>query len=509
MCRKFYHDDAYITLRYAFNFLNGHGLLWNPGEAPVEGYSNFLFLLLISALGYLGIDLQLASQLLNVLAYAGILAVLFVYARHYERSQQRVTTAFILCSLLFVSDWNLIIWSFGGLEAVFLALLILSAVVLFVRYLESDSISLLVTSSVMFCLAGMTRLDSGLFIALSGFVLVIRSVAEKKYSHVLYFALPGLIFIPFFVGRYWYYGDLFPNTFYAKAGNYSFYRLFTGSIYNLLYLLMPPFLLSLVFLLAFRQRKQVKNDSRLRYLLLLAVTQFCYVLYSGGDHMPAFRFYVSIEPVLLITLYHLLSYETGQWTLRRSKAVVSALACYLVLQVAFHLFVPIKADNAAFFGKIIGEYINKNFPEGSLVALNTAGSTPYYAPDMNFIDMLGLNDYHIARQHTEINFELVFQNRPGHAKGDGQYVLGREPDYIILGPALGLNADDKQWFISGYEIIQQEAFSQHYEAVTVNIDVSSVDGIDMYPHKRIKDGYLTFVYFKRIQAGESDSKPYN
>ena len=49
--RMFYHDDAFITLRYARNFLAGDGLVWNPGEA-VQGYTNFLFLLGVGAVGF-------------------------------------------------------------------------------------------------------------------------------------------------------------------------------------------------------------------------------------------------------------------------------------------------------------------------------------------------------------------------------------------------------------------------------------------------------------------------
>ena len=37
-------DDAFISFRYARNLLEGHGLVFNPGEY-VEGYSNFLWTL--------------------------------------------------------------------------------------------------------------------------------------------------------------------------------------------------------------------------------------------------------------------------------------------------------------------------------------------------------------------------------------------------------------------------------------------------------------------------------
>ena len=31
---RFIQDDAFISYRYAMNFVYGHGLVWNPGERP-------------------------------------------------------------------------------------------------------------------------------------------------------------------------------------------------------------------------------------------------------------------------------------------------------------------------------------------------------------------------------------------------------------------------------------------------------------------------------------------
>ena len=38
-------DDAMISMRYARNLAAGHGLAWNAGQPPVEGYTNFLWTL--------------------------------------------------------------------------------------------------------------------------------------------------------------------------------------------------------------------------------------------------------------------------------------------------------------------------------------------------------------------------------------------------------------------------------------------------------------------------------
>ena len=50
--RDFFHDDGYIGLRYVRHWLEGHGPRWNPGETPVEGYSNFLYLALVALLAW-------------------------------------------------------------------------------------------------------------------------------------------------------------------------------------------------------------------------------------------------------------------------------------------------------------------------------------------------------------------------------------------------------------------------------------------------------------------------
>ena len=42
-------DDAFISFRYARNLLEGHGLVFNPGER-VEGYTNLLWVLELAAL---------------------------------------------------------------------------------------------------------------------------------------------------------------------------------------------------------------------------------------------------------------------------------------------------------------------------------------------------------------------------------------------------------------------------------------------------------------------------
>src|SRR5687768_6252470 len=68
-------DDAYISYRYAANLVAGHGLVFNPGER-VEGYSNFLYVMLVApGIALFGRDAAYSwSVALNVLLLLGALA---------------------------------------------------------------------------------------------------------------------------------------------------------------------------------------------------------------------------------------------------------------------------------------------------------------------------------------------------------------------------------------------------------------------------------------------------
>ena len=58
-------DDSLISLTYAVRLATGEGLTWASGE-HVEGYSNPLWVLVVSGLIRLGIDALLAARLLGV-----------------------------------------------------------------------------------------------------------------------------------------------------------------------------------------------------------------------------------------------------------------------------------------------------------------------------------------------------------------------------------------------------------------------------------------------------------
>ena len=73
-------DDAFISFRYAENLAVGHGPVWNTGER-VEGYTNFLWVLLLSLPAALDASLVVSSQVMGVLASVGVFAAVYGLAR--------------------------------------------------------------------------------------------------------------------------------------------------------------------------------------------------------------------------------------------------------------------------------------------------------------------------------------------------------------------------------------------------------------------------------------------
>ena len=83
-------DDAYISFRYVKNFVQGQGLVYNPGER-VEGYTNFLWVMLLVPFAWLGLDLALVSIALTLACSCATLALMAWLVRRYAPTPERLS----------------------------------------------------------------------------------------------------------------------------------------------------------------------------------------------------------------------------------------------------------------------------------------------------------------------------------------------------------------------------------------------------------------------------------
>jgi len=487
----FFHDDAYITLRYSQNWLAGEGIVWNPGER-VEGYTSFLHLAFITLVGKLGGDLPAISRGIGIASWLAICWIIAFVFRSPSPSTHYSPRAVLI--LLIPSSFPLIAWSVGGLETtLYTALLML----LTYRFSQFDISSCqqpikLIGFGLLLACVTMTRPEAILFVFITGlFTLFGKDLTSRNWRAlgILTVSFLGL-WIPYFLWRWNYYGDFFPNTYYAKMNTEGLTRLANGFYYLHTFARIPPFLLLLGLacpLLALLRLRCSDHHQRflgrpIAYMLTIAVVATVYVCYTGGDHMPAYRFMVPILPIyswlIAISVPVILPglIKQTRWP------VMVVLMVIVLLQVSLSILSLLDArhrDPAAAVGQDVGIWIRDHFPASCVIALNTAGSTPFHAPDQQFIDMLGLNDRHIAKRQ-ETPMLTAWQQFPGHSKGDGQYVLSRKPDFIILGPAQGLPANtnfaastDVAWFLSDQELAASSQFYQQYRMRKVTFQGAS------------------------------------
>jgi hypothetical protein len=487
--RFFLHDDAFISLRYAQNFADAGDLSWNLGDR-VEGYTNFLYVLISSALLKIGVDPVVTVRVINV--FAVILLVWAVYAGAralFPRSAEATALGFALI----LGNVSVSVWLLGGLEAPLSAAFIAGAMAFLIRAFTRFDGPLpyrdLSYAGVAFALAVLTRPDGVIIVAATFFAILIAAPVNLKKrisSGMIVAGIPFVVFMAHLLWRVSYYGDVLPNTFHAKVGLDLAVRLGRVGDYLLrsALLFLPVMTCSV---LALATALTWGRINRVAIVLLIVCTTFVgYVIWSGGDHMAAARVLLPISgPFALLVV--------ALWgSLRLVPARIVFMVCLLLLTVAAINARSYRMDWAAFNGTIVGRYIEDSWPAGSKVGLSTAGSTPFHAPSHTYIDMLGLNDRTIATRE-DVPLLARRQSMPGHGKGDGAYVLSLEPDYLILGGSEGINiVDADKWFLTGVELRELDGFNNCYTVETATLPIPT----DLIKY-RPTAGEITFTYYRR------------
>src|SRR5207249_2428041 len=73
-------DDSFISYRFAHNWAQGLGPVYQPGDR-VEGYTSFLWVALLALCGRLGLDPETASKAIGLVSAAAVLPVVYLLAR--------------------------------------------------------------------------------------------------------------------------------------------------------------------------------------------------------------------------------------------------------------------------------------------------------------------------------------------------------------------------------------------------------------------------------------------
>ncbi len=366
---RFAFDDAFISFRYAEHLAQGHGLVWNIGEAPLEGYTNFLWTLLMSSAFVLSIDPELFSWIISMACFVGSLLGVYFLAGDSAYLVYRTHISTIPSKLV------------------------------------------LLMTSILFAFALMTRLDSAIVVGVLGLAClntIAYSQTDTRYKIIstIAISLPTLLMVGgWLLWKLSYYGDILPNTFYAKADtNFLAIVLKRGSFYLIGFWLsywLFPFLVLIVYRIF---KRKIHSFEVIPFIILLIWT--LYLFYIGGDFME-YRFMVPVLPLLMVLIvatiaqYKNIYLQAGLILIVIGGSIFHAMTFKLVASdMRMHHIDGMRNVQSHLYsdwddiGKVLGEAFN--YDRTITIATTPAGLIPYYSK-LRTIDMLGLNDAWIAR----------------------------------------------------------------------------------------------------------------
>lgn len=430
-------DDAYISFRYARNVAEGNGLVWNLGER-VEGYTNFLW-----TLG-LGLGLRLTGIPADVLGLWGCLAVLAANL--------------------------LVVWRIGrvlaGPRHIPLAPLLLGAHAVFVSFgttgMETGACSLAVNLTLWALvsrddsrgsfLAGaaaiaatLLRPDHALFYVAGAAVVAWGARADRRrfLIHTAAYSAPFLVYVAYMVWKLGYYGDLLPNTYYAKSANLSWFA--QGGVYALSFYLGAGAWLWLVAALSGVRGLNTGRGHRrfFGFAVLSFVAYNVYVAKVGGDFMFA-RFYISLLPLLAVGAEFCILSLLEDGRLRTAAAVGAAVAVGCVplrtydsihegsrigirAQWEVYSLVTWEPPGVSHRSRLYGDFFKATLVDRGIDATLAAPGIGLlgYITRLPVVDIRGLTDRTVGRQ------SITKRSRPGHEKlATSEYIAERGVDII-------------------------------------------------------------------------------
>jgi arabinofuranosyltransferase len=475
-------DDAFISFRYAVNLAHGFGLVYNPGER-VEGYSNFLWTVLMAAGARVGMDLSLLAMVISLLSALVTLALLWDWSRRlYARREEAVFMA--LPALVFAATGSQARYVVSGMETLFFGCLLMAA--LYALIVKRRPLG----AGLLFGLATMTRPEGLMYASLAAGMTLLAGSDEdwtaaanrgagfwgeprarrRNLRNALLLAGGALLlFVPYFAWRYHYYGYPFPNTYYAKAGGFSVSRLGRGLKVLLevsgMWSAFPLWLLAMAGMVTLRRRLTLQVSA------LWVLVTIAYFVFVGGDFLGFFgpRFLMPIFPLLLLLVAEGLRNAAelcrrlidrrraaAADASRRSRTIAGAALVSVALLAGNALWCswPADFDRLPLLArqmealKYLGKWLHDSTPSTAVLATGGAGIVPFYS-ERYTIDMYGLADEHIGHMKPlAVGFKQV-----AHEKFDPRYVLDRKPDLLLsymerngLARAAGLaRANQRVW----------------------------------------------------------------
>ncbi len=419
-------DDAGISFTYARNLANGFGLVSQPGVEPVEGYSNFTWVLLFVSFHFFNLfHPVIIPKLLCIILILFSFIILHKTFSLITPNSLRIT---FICLCLLSLNTSFAIWTSSGLENPLYVFLGVATLYQTVKLSLSLEVKRVMSIAVLTALLAMTRPDGILYFLIPVVFLLINFFFRKDPIKTIavnltaYLAVFILIFGSYLLFRFFYFNDIFPNVYYAKGGPLiadliNLLRLnpgMYGKIYHLfnsaIYLWGSFFLIGLIILTAYLV--YIKDFSKQHFVLLLMLI-FSVAIYAllPADWMGEFRF-----ATLFFPLVYAYSFIIGDRVIKKfnrkkfPKFLLPVILIIILIGPSIKNFVnrtnQFRKEPTVPFSMVANEYgytFNNyakilNVEKGSFLVPDVGG-TLYYS-NLRIYDLAGLIDKIIARAET-------------------------------------------------------------------------------------------------------------
>ncbi|HUH97524.1 MAG TPA: hypothetical protein VLZ89_09215 [Anaerolineales bacterium] len=392
------YEDAAMLMRYADHLAHGYGIVWNIGEPPVDGATDFLFMVTVAGLMKIGVPLGRAVRGLGLFSVAALVLLIYWVNRKLWGSPV-VWAAFSALFLLVGTGLTYVAAYFG---APFFALFAALAWTLGLLLMQQQDPPLWL--SLLFALSGLVAglirpegvILAGLMLAA---VIVMKGWRASARTIAVFLAVFLILGGAYFAWRWNYFGYPLPNPFYKKGGGALHWDGLQASFTNL-------FSLCGLFLLAYLIGLRSWKTARQTIAFLIPVIGFAaaFVLVSNETNFGG-RFQYALLPIVLLSWFPLVrgfDVEIGAPALGRmegrSRTVLiaaSALIAALILYSSYDQGASIDyfRDGRYDMAQALQAYSGR----GYTMATSEAGLLPLYS-QWNAIDTWGLNDEWIAHQ---------------------------------------------------------------------------------------------------------------
>tara|TARA_B100000965_G_scaffold406548_1_gene446070 strand:+ start:5183 stop:6850 length:1668 start_codon:yes stop_codon:yes gene_type:complete len=389
------HEDIYINLNYAKNIANGDGIIFFEGGPRTEAVSDFLFTILVSFIAFFGIDLGIASALLNSL---GAFLITYISILVCRQNNNFLNIQLIgLGSTILLIGSPIIANSIGGWSTLLYSGLI--TLIFFILW-KSDLNKLYLIPWLGLFLS-LYRPD-GVVVGIASCFVALYLIFSNKNNQIkkfilnsLFAAICGIIYL---IWRYYYFGLVLPLPFYVKTN----YETQIPGLNDTIrwFLNIAPFIPSLLLIPLLNKDTKRFFISLLPFVLLILSFIFINPLQNYG-----FRYQNSTFGIFIVLYLYFISYFFNilYINLKDNKLykffsilIVCILLSFNSLYIArwaleWELRFLTSNDLVNHFSFQLRNKTNIN----SKIALTEAGKFPYWA-NGQILDLVGLNSKDVA-----------------------------------------------------------------------------------------------------------------